>query len=277
MCAPTPARAVLLAALLAAACNPSSGATSVTVTPPPSPDASSDAQGPEPEEIPLPGGYEPAIECGDLGMRCANDGECGADQRCENVCIPSRVVDPERSCVPGSCPPEAPTCLVGICVTRDELACVCQSTQARRIYPLCGDTDRADLSCTPLNGLCDGDTAPCCGERSCLQGSGLLGICQEACEQDGDCPTGCCAEDSEVGGKFCAANEFCQLTCAMEGQDCSTEGARCCEGLICSESSLAALDGCRPRCELPADCDTGCCRLFTEQNFGVCAAADQCP
>jgi hypothetical protein len=231
----------------------------------------------------LPGGYIPRIACGNLGNTCETQQECGGGLICKGGnCMPEDTSD----CADG-CPKSAPVCASSWCVDVDVLGCLCLNEDSR-FFPNCEPiTDDPPSQCLQVDSLCDTRVDDCCRGTSCIQGkdaSGdqLLGLCKDACDDGGDCETGCCIQVESLGQKFCADREACIGRCRNRDEECDGEFRPCCEGFVCAASPAdPALNGCKPACSRNDECDTGCCVLFTDMHGiptdnGVCAPADRC-
>jgi hypothetical protein len=234
----------------------------------------------------LPGGYEPRIACGDLGKTCSFPKDCAKPYVCTGgLCLPS--VDKTGSCEAG-CPGRYPICLTGTCVSADQLGCMCLDEGARKDLLECESvSDAPSDRCLTRNALCDTKPDGCCEGLSCLQGKSaegeqLLGLCEQPCTDNDECPDGCCLENAGVAGKFCAPASACQKECRAQKEECDGEFLACCEGLVCVTSEPdPELRGCQLRCEKHTQCDSGCCVLFTASDgskldFGICAPQNRC-
>ncbi len=237
-------------------------------------------------KVVLPGGFEPDILCGDLGKACSVKVKCEGKLTCAGSnCMPK--IDGEKviDCGDSSCPAEAPICTLGICLTIDQLACVCAQPAAQSVYANCKSLQKDDApKCIDTDGLCDGSPDDCCTGLSCVQGkdeSGKqqLGLCEKPCQEQTDCSADeCCATVDGVAGSFCGPRGLCIKACRPLNGECDGEFKPCCEGLICSSSpDDLTLNGCKVSCDQDSDCDTGCCVLFSGRDNGICAPKDRCP
>jgi hypothetical protein len=87
---------------------------------------------------------------------------------------------------------------------------------------------------------------------------------------------------SDTGGAFpvsggaTTGSGGAPAVCHASGEACSNP-VDCCDGLTCNNTSgIPALNGCHPRCEKAADCQTGCCVLYVGQTKGICGDAIYC-
>lgn len=234
----------------------------------------------------LPGGFTPAISCGGLGQTCGASAKCPSGLDCAGAnCMPKPDGTTVPTCGDKSCPAEAPVCLLGICLTVDQLACVCAEPDAQIVYRQCWPLlVRADGECIEADGLCDTAPETCCDGLSCLQGTDdagrkQLGLCRTPCKTSDDCGASrCCATALGVAGSFCGPRELCVSACREESEECDADFRPCCEGLVCADSPQdPTLDGCKQPCAKDGQCATGCCVLFTSGDHGVCGPRDRCP
>lgn len=240
----------------------------------------------------LPGGYVPNIRCGDLGNTCSAKTPCTEGLSCQaGVCLPDPQKEQTASCLSEACPANAPFCSFGVCVTADELACLCLNPDARDNVFQCRAVREAKsdagTACLPEDSLCDTDPDACCEGLTCMQGSDgsgrrLLGICKRSCEEGTSCPDRCCTETIGVAGKFCGPKAQCPNDCRSRDEACDAVDKVCCGGLVCSQSaSDPDLDGCKVPCTKHSACDSKCCVLFhdaqgAQLDHGVCAPASRC-
>ena len=64
--------------------------------------------------------------------------------------------------------------------------------------------------------------------------------------------------------------------CHKAGEPCGSS-LECCDGSTCNNTAQApSLNGCHPRCTQNADCQTGCCLLYTGDTRGICTDAMWC-
>ncbi len=234
----------------------------------------------------LPGGFVPKIDCSGLGQSCGVSIKCPGKLACAGAnCMPAVDNKTVFACGDASCPSEAPICTLGICLTVDQLACVCAEPDAQSMYNSCRSLlPQGGLVCTPENGLCDGAPTNCCEGLTCLRGQDAskrqaLGLCKVPCKSDTGCKDiECCASADGIAGPFCAPRDTCRSECRQLREECDSDLKPCCEGLLCADSpNDPILDGCQQRCMKDKDCDSGCCRLFTGKDNGVCAPKDRCP
>jgi len=236
-------------------------------------------------KVVLPGGFEPAIDCDGLGQACGVEIKCPGKLACAGSnCMPA--VDNKKvfSCGDASCPAEAPVCTLGICLSVDQLGCVCANPDAQEVYSQCKSLlPQGAPTCTPEDGLCDGAPSDCCEGLSCLRGKDAsgrmaLGLCKVPCGKEADCATTeCCASADGIAGSFCGPRDLCRAECRGLREECDGDLTPCCEGFICATSpSDPVLDGCQKVCEKDVECDSGCCILFTGKDNGVCGPKDRC-
>lgn len=202
----------------------------------------------------LPGGFTPAIPCGGLGQTCSASAKCQSGLDCAGAnCMPKPDGTTVPTCGDKSCPAEAPVCVLGICLTVDQLACVCAEPDAQIVYRQCWPLlVRPDTECIAADGLCDSAPETCCDGLSCLQGMDdagrqQLGLCRTPCKTSDDCGgSRCCATALGVAGPFCGPRELCVSACREESEECDAEFRPCCEGLVCADSQQdPTLDGCK--------------------------------
>lgn len=234
----------------------------------------------------LPGGYEPRIPCGDLGKVCRQDRDCAGDLVCTgSYCVPN--TDKTGACSVGGCPKEFPLCLLGTCVSPDQLACICLHPDGRDAFVQCQPVREAPSACIGEDGLCDDAPNACCRGLSCVRGKNaegeqLLGLCKKRCFDHDNCDTGCCAESPLVASKFCAPHDTCVGRCRTANEECDGDFRPCCEGFVCTRSrSDSELNGCLPVCTKHSDCESKCCALFPDEHggfmdHGACVPADRC-
>jgi hypothetical protein len=244
------------------------------------PSADGDGGDPLPEQ--LPGGYAPRIRCGNLGQSCKTASACGGSLVCaDGMCMPKQDGEPCGDC------PVNKFCVLGTCVGADQLGCVCLSAHGRENVPQCVSITALPDACTMQDGLCDIKPEACCTGTACLQGKddkgrALLGLCEQSCKANEDCDSGCCLENSSVGGKYCAPHNQCLTRCRVQHEECDGNVRPCCDGLLCvTSASDPALNGCQPVCTKDSQCDTKCCVLFSlpdggMRDDGVCAPSDRC-
>lgn len=238
-------------------------------------------------KVVLPGGFEPEIKCTGLGQTCGVKIECPGKLACAGAnCMPAVDNKTVFACGDASCPGEAPVCVLGICLTVDQLACVCAEPDAQNVYSNCKSLlPQGGPVCTPEDGLCDGSPTSCCDGLSCLRGEDAtkrqaLGLCKVPCKSDKGCKaTECCTSADGIAGSFCANRDACRSECRSDIRaECDGDLKPCCKGLICAMSpSDPSLNGCQVGCREDDQCDSGCCILFSDQESGVCAPKDRCP
>lgn len=239
-----------------------------------------------PDKVVLPGGFEPSISCGALGDGCGVEQACSGRLVCSGSnCLPK--VDNKKvvSCGDASCPTDAPICALGVCLTTDEMACVCANPDATAVFKPCQSLLPKDgPKCTPEDGLCDASPDSCCDGLSCMQGKDkngrqLLGLCKKPCAEGAACAEGeCCATADGIADEFCGPRSLCVKECRELDEECDGDLRPCCDGFICATSDKdAALNGCKLPCAKDSECDTGCCVLFTGRDDGICAPKDRCP
>jgi hypothetical protein len=238
----------------------------------------------------LLGGYVPSEPCGELGNTCSNGKPCGPGMTCEGgVCLPDPRYQQVESCRLNSCPQDAAICLFGVCITPEELACVCLDRVGRtRAYQCAALRENPSDECLAETALCDGRPDGCCGGLKCMQGTGadgkqLVGICMEPCASDDACTSNCCADSDQISEPFCGESiETCLNECKRLDEECDAERNPCCMGLVCAKSAQdIGLNGCQLPCTKHSECATGCCILFTSQDGttqdnGICGPADRC-
>jgi hypothetical protein len=238
------------------------------------------------DKVVLPGGFEPDIRCGDLGKSCSANVKCAGTLACAGGnCMPK--IDNEKvfDCGKSSCPADAPICTLGICLTTDQLACVCFQPAAQPVFANCKSLSKENApECIVEDGLCDGSPGDCCSGLSCLQGKDAtgtqqLGLCKKPCTAQAECAAyECCAEADGIPSTFCGPRALCIKACRPLDGECDGEFKPCCEGLICSSSPQdLPLHGCKLPCDQDSDCETRCCVLFTGRDYGICAPTDRCP
>jgi hypothetical protein len=252
-------------------------------------DAGSSMDATTPKPTTLPGGYRPSISCGDLGRACSVDKACPAGLAClGSTCLPD-TAGGAPSCGTDPCPASAPACVASVCVTFDQLACLCLEPASRDIVPQCQSVASIDAgaSCLSETALCDVRPDACCTGLSCLkgtstQGTQTLGICGLACKADADCDSNCCVDSPALASRFCAPHDACVQGCRKQDQRCDSDRNPCCGSLVCVQSPQdPALNGCKVACSQDRQCDTGCCILFMNADGGLsdrgaCGPADRC-
>jgi hypothetical protein len=234
----------------------------------------------------LPGGYAPHIECGALGNTCDANSPCSDGLFCQaGVCLPDLDATQSATCAGDACPIDVPLCVFGVCVTADQLACVCLDRSGRDRVSQCASIWDSDpgSQCLPADSLCDTSPEACCEGFSCLRGKDaddepLLGLCKQPCDDDSECESGCCTEAEGIAGKFCAAAlSMCIGECRELNEECDGLRRPCCEGLVCARSATdPELAGCQLSCVKNSECESGCCVLFQGRDNGVCGPADRC-
>jgi hypothetical protein len=179
--------------------------------------------------------------------------------------------------------------MFGVCITPDELACVCLDREGRtRTHQCASIRDGASDACLPKETLCDIRPDGCCEGLKCMQGTDadgkqLLGLCLEPCETDEGCTSNCCADNKRIAEPFCGATfETCLGACRRLDEECDANRNPCCQGLVCATSAQdIGLNGCQVACTKHSECETGCCILFTADDGtkldnGICGPADRC-
>gem|GEM_PF-4573132 len=239
----------------------------------------------------LPGGYVAANECGNLGNTCQTGKPCGPGLTCEgSVCLPDPIYQSVDDCRLNGCPQEAPICLQGVCLTPDELGCVCLDRQGREKAHQCASLlPDASSECLFEESVCDGRPDGCCPGLACMQGKGpdgrqFLGICMKPCATDDECDSHCCGDNERVASTFCGTTfESCSNACRRLDEECDVGRNPCCQGLVCTQGAQdIGLNGCQIPCHDSGECqETGCCLLFTnadgsKEDNGICAPADRC-
>jgi len=211
-------------------------------------------------------------DCGGVGELCEGI-FCGGTAICQsigNVCVPGLVggAFPSKSA-------ETPYCAAFTCMTFEQASCFCTGPA--------GETVDACSSPGALAGLCEGqgascNDATCCEGLDCVEGSRTdRMVCEQTCTTDDDCDSGCCTDLRDTGVTICAPQSACDNPCKKEGEACTSSdtGNDCCRG-SCVDSEVADFAGCRPYCNVNADCDTGCCELFANQTYGFCVPSLYC-
>ncbi len=253
----------------------------------PKPEADAgDSEGPSE----LPGGYKPSEPCGPLGNTCSEEKPCTKGYSCRvGVCLPDPKSTDTPTCSPVGCPAEAPLCVADVCLSPDQLACVCLSETGREVAYQCASVrEPAPKECIAEQGLCDARPDACCDGLVCMggkdaDGKARLGLCLRPCEQDDSCPSRCCAESSLYEQDFCSAGPApCVGACKRRNELCGERFDDCCRGLVCMRSDAdPVLAGCQLPCERHSDCDSNCCFAFTLEDGGVagnglCAPEQYC-
>ncbi len=210
---------------------------------------------------------------------------------CEGgVCLPDPVYHKQTtSCRLDSCPQAAPICMFGVCLTPDELACVCLNGEGRtRAYQCAAIRETPGDACLPKESLCDTAPDSCCEGLKCMRGADAegtqtLGLCMTPCSADEQCASNCCADNARIAEPFCGESIYtCENECKRLNDPCDAARNPCCMGLVCAKSAQdIGLNGCQLPCTKHSECKTGCCVLFTAedgttQDHGICAPADRC-
>jgi hypothetical protein len=207
------------------------------------------------------------------------------------MCIPDVEAPGMVSCASDVCPTNAPICLFSVCLTVDQLACVCLNPVGQGLAYQCAaaraDTDASAGACLTQDSLCDGNPGGCCHGLSCVrgkdaQGKPMLGLCEPSCENDSECPESCCTEAQGVAGPYCTNYWVCANSCRREDEACYTGRDRCCGGLECVQgNAVSELNGCKVPCIENGNCKSGCCKFSTDPDggtarHGVCAPSTYC-
>jgi hypothetical protein len=224
-----------------------------------------------------PPAWQPPADCGGIGNLCPNLSGCAARSSCQlegNVCIPALV--PGAATLPAKSM-ERPYCAAYTCMTFEEASCFCTG-EAGKTEPRCQSPSALAGLCQGPKASCDADR-PCCDGVSCVSHGGKAAACEQTCNADTDCESGCCTDPYDSGTKICANKSACDNPCKKRGDTTCTPGdattaSNCCYG-NCNQSENPDWAGCRPWCNTDADCDTGCCEPYSNGS-GFCTAAIYC-
>lgn len=191
-----------------------------------------------------------------------------------DVCIPAL---PSGSNSMPSKSSEYPYCAAYTCMTFEEASCFCTGAAGETVASCASPSQMAGL-CVAQGKSCT--TSTCCSGFSCVHGVGTAMVCEQSCDSNEDCTTGCCTDLRDTGDKICAAAEACETLCKKRGEACTPGTASasndCCQG-ACVTSENPNFAGCRPRCNKDADCvSTGCCSMFADGASGFCVDARYC-
>jgi hypothetical protein len=75
---------------------------------------------------------------------------------------------------------------------------------------------------------------------------------------------------------FAAGGSAGAPACRQTGEYCGP-GSECCNGAVCNQNAASPeIRGCHPKCNVAADCATGCCFPFQGQTNGYCLDAKWC-
>jgi hypothetical protein len=215
-------------------------------------------------------------DCGGIGNLCPNLSGCAELSTCQlegNVCIP-KLAD-GATALPGRTA-ETPYCAAFTCMSFEQASCFCTGEA--------GKTVRGCSSPAALAGLCAAEESSCrdkacCDGLTCTENASDQPVCRIPCAQASDCTSGCCTDLYDRGVEICAEAAACANPCKKRGDaTCnagSTAGDRCCRG-SCVQATNPDYAGCRPTCAMDADCDTGCCVAFADNQGGFCADARYC-
>lgn len=223
-----------------------------------------------PVVISVPDDWSRPADCHGVGEMCNGLG-CGDGGLCQldgDVCVP-KLKDINN---PPGYTADTPYCLAYSCMTYEQASCFCTGP-AGAMYPSCKTGPAA------VAGLCAGEAASCnqatcCNGLDCVSVSPTSKVCYDRCAGNTDCDTGCCTDRRDTGDLLCAPMTSCQTPCTKRGQACSKD-EQCCNG-VCVTSSNPDWNGCRLGCATNADCDTGCCQLFSNSSTGFCTDPGYC-
>jgi hypothetical protein len=214
-------------------------------------------------------------DCKGVGNSCAT-GAAGCqnpDSACQlegYVCIPGGSLRSQTE--------ETPYCASYTCMSFEEASCYCLG-EFGSARPDCASPEQ-------LAGLCGSSSDDCETEADCCDGMACIPEryssdlhCRETCETDDDCSTGCCNDSLDTGVKICSTASFCETACKVEGETDCTDGNPNTPSLCCRGTCIEAEDdraGCRPLCDDSSECESNCCRPFSNADGGYCAPSTYC-
>lgn len=123
----------------------------------------------------------------------------------------------------------------------------------------------AAANCAPPGAACD---RPCCGSALCISD-----VCAGPCTSNEECESRCCT--GGVDG-ICSSTDLCfpdgVTPEVLSNPVCAGPGGNCSDAWCCSGPCIS--DSCATRCSKASDCESGCCRAFS--NGAVCAPSTLC-
>ncbi|HWP06878.1 MAG TPA: hypothetical protein VNN72_14090 [Polyangiaceae bacterium] len=223
-----------------------------------------------------PPSWMPPADCGGIGDTCPNGlAGCSTKSTCQlegYVCIPRLATG--ATTLPGRTA-ETPYCAAYTCMTFEEASCFCTG-EAGKVTPSCSSPSALAGLCVGKDSSCE--SKACCDGLTCVETNGGK-RCEEPCKSASDCSTGCCTDLYDTGVSICATMTACTTPCKKRGEACNggdfDTPTDCCRG-SCVQSDNPDFGGCRPTCSTSADCDTGCCQLFSDSTNGFCTDAKYC-
>ncbi len=156
------------------------------------------------------------LTCDNVGLPCGN---CNDGTVCYgeslSVCVPRPDPGITWRCSVGTCESDAPYCIFDQCMTLEEASCFCTASPGSTAYGCSlGPTEHLDAqggtdTCTLLDAPCGTSLPDCCEGALCTAFDAEQPACQQLCEDDTECPSGCCALVGDSATKVCSPATEC--------------------------------------------------------------------